>query len=187
MTGLSISLDVIEAALGSPDLDTVDDLFLFLSNHLPDNDVITYTNNSSVGITLYGGAGNDTLTVNGPNADTLVGGTGDDTYVHIAGGVSDSFIENVNEGTDTIRAAVTFTLPDASQNIENLTLTGTSNINGTGNTLDNVLTGNSGNNVLSGGDGNDTLTAVRVRTPCRAVRTMTSSCSLLLPSLRRAK
>ena len=58
--------------------------------------------------TLVGGAGNDTLTVFGPNADTLVGGTGDDTYVLVAGGATDSFIENLNEGSDTIRAAVTW-------------------------------------------------------------------------------
>ena len=32
--------------------------------------------------------------------------------------------------------------------MENLTLTGAAAINGTGNTLDNVITGNSGNNVL---------------------------------------
>ena len=42
-------------------------------------------------------------------------------------------------------------------NVENLTLTGTTAINGTGNALDNVLTGNSANNTLTGGDGNDTL------------------------------
>ncbi len=53
MTGLSLSLDVLQAALGSPELDTVDDLFAFLSNHLPGNDTITYTNNSSVGMTFY--------------------------------------------------------------------------------------------------------------------------------------
>ena len=41
--------------------------------------------------------------------------------------------------------------------MENLTLTGTAAINGTGNTLNNVLTGNSGNNVLDGGAGNDTM------------------------------
>jgi Ca2+-binding RTX toxin-like protein len=35
-------------------------------------------------------------------------------------------------------------------------LTGANAINGTGNTLDNVLTGNSGVNVLTGGAGNDT-------------------------------
>ncbi len=56
--------------------------------------------------------------------------------------------------TDTITAAVTTTLP---ANVENLTLTGTAAINGTGNAGNNVITGNSGNNTLNGGAGNDTL------------------------------
>src|SRR5207344_2212608 len=41
--------------------------------------------------------------------------------------------------------------------VENLTLLGSSAINGTGNTLANVITGNTGTNTLSGGDGNDSL------------------------------
>src|SRR5207245_1989705 len=41
-------------------------------------------------------------------------------------------------------------------NVEKLTLTGTSPIKGTGNSLDNILTGNSAANVLTGGGGNDT-------------------------------
>ncbi len=41
--------------------------------------------------------------------------------------------------------------------MENLILTGTGAINGTGNSLDNVLTGNTGANTLIGGNGNDTL------------------------------
>jgi Ca2+-binding RTX toxin-like protein len=41
--------------------------------------------------------------------------------------------------------------------LENLTLTGTANINATGNGLDNILTGNSGNNLLAGGAGVDTM------------------------------
>ncbi|MFK0735237.1 MAG: beta strand repeat-containing protein, partial [Gloeotrichia echinulata HAB0833] len=55
--------------------------------------------------------------------------------------------------TDTLTASVTTTLP---ANVENLTLTGTAAINGTGNAGDNILIGNSANNTLSGGDGNDT-------------------------------
>ena len=42
-------------------------------------------------------------------------------------------------------------------NVENLTLTGTAAINGTGNALDNILTGNTAANMLSGNAGNDTL------------------------------
>ena len=151
MSGLSLPYSALDSVT------TFNDLFAVVGNQLAGNDTITYTNNSSVGMTFFGGAGNDTFTISGPNADTLNGGDGNDTYVHVAGGASDSFIENTGEGSDTIRAAVTFTLPDASQNIENLTLTGIGNIDGTGNTLNNVLTGNSGNNVLSGGDGADQL------------------------------
>ena len=57
--------------------------------------------------------------------------------------------------TDTLTAAITTILPNG---VENLTLTGTSAINGTGNAGDNVFTGNSGNNTLTGLDGNDTYT-----------------------------
>ena len=55
--------------------------------------------------------------------------------------------------TDTLTASVTTTLPT---NVENLTLTGTAAINGTGNAGNNILKGNSANNILSGGAGNDT-------------------------------
>ncbi|MBD2518107.1 M10 family metallopeptidase C-terminal domain-containing protein [Nostoc sp. FACHB-973] len=54
--------------------------------------------------------------------------------------------------TDTLSASVTTTLPT---NVENLTLTGTAAINGTGNAGNNILKGNSANNILSGGAGND--------------------------------
>jgi Ca2+-binding RTX toxin-like protein len=55
--------------------------------------------------------------------------------------------------TDTLTASVTTTLPT---NVENLTLTGTAAINGTGNASSNVIRGNSGNNTLAGLTGNDT-------------------------------
>ena len=41
--------------------------------------------------------------------------------------------------------------------MENLTLTGTAVVNGTGNTLNNVITGNGANNILDGAAGDDTL------------------------------
>ena len=78
----------------------------------------------------------------------MSGGAGDDTY--IVDSSSDSITENESEGTDLIQAYVTYT---ASNNIENLNLTGSSNIDATGNSLNNTINGNSGENTLSGGDG----------------------------------
>lgn len=100
--------------------------------------------------TLTGGAGNDTLN-GGAGNDTMAGGLGNDTYV--VDSTSDVVTEAANEGIDLVQSSVTYTL---SANVENLTLTATTAINGTGNVLDNVLTGGSGVNVLTGGAGNDT-------------------------------
>ena len=101
--------------------------------------------------TLTGGAGDDTLD-GGPGADALSGGTGNDIYV--VDNAGDSVTENTSAGTDTVQSTITYTL---GSNLERLTLIGTDPINGTGNTLANVLTGNSAHNTLSGGAGNDTL------------------------------
>jgi len=68
---------------------------------------------------------------------------------------ADSITENLNQGTDTVFSTVTYTL---TTNLEDLTLQGTTAINGTGNDLNNSITGNTGNNILTGGLGNDTLT-----------------------------
>lgn len=110
--------------------------------------------------TLNGGAGNDTLD-GGTGIDTLIGGTGDDRY--IVDNSLDIVREGLAAGTDTVEASASYTL---ALNVENLILTGTAAIDGTGNKDANVLTGNAGNNVLSGlggadsidgGAGNDTL------------------------------
>jgi Ca2+-binding RTX toxin-like protein len=103
---------------------------------------------------IYGLAGNDTLN-GGAGNDDLLGGTGDDTYI-VDANSTDVITENPGEGTDTVSSTVTYSLA-AIANVENLTLTGTGAINGTGNSLNNVLTGNSGNNSLDGGAGDDTL------------------------------
>jgi hypothetical protein len=57
--------------------------------------------------------------------------------------------------TDTLQSAITRTLPN---NVENLRLIGTNNINGTGNAGNNNITGNSGINQINGRAGIDTLT-----------------------------
>jgi Ca2+-binding RTX toxin-like protein len=103
--------------------------------------------------TLTGLAGNDTLDAGTAGTDVMVGGLGNDTYV-VGRATGITITENAGEGTDLVNASVTYTL---GTNVENLTLTGSTAINGTGNTLDNVLTGNSGNNTLTGLAGNDTL------------------------------
>jgi len=106
---------------------------------------------NSANNTLTGLAGNDTLD-GGTGTDTLIGGTGDDTY--IVDSTTDTITENANEGNDLVQSSVTYTL---GTNLENLMLSGSANINGTGNSVDNTVTGNSGNNSLTGGAGNDTL------------------------------
>jgi|GEM_PF-6482263 len=102
--------------------------------------------------TLIGGAGNDTLD-GGAGSNQLAGGVGNDTY--LVANPHDTITEAFGGGYDTaVSTAPTFTLPD---NVEALTLGGTSDINGIGNALDNTITGNFGANRLQGGDGDDTL------------------------------
>ena len=108
---------------------------------------------NSLNNVLTGNTGNNILD-GGAGADTLIGGTGNDTY--IVDNANDVVVETstlANE-IDTVLASLSYTL---SSNVENLTLTGTGNFNGSGNSLNNVLTGNSGNNILIGGDGLDTM------------------------------
>jgi hypothetical protein len=83
--------------------------------------------------------------------NALAGGIGNDTYIL---GSGDTITEAASAGTDTVKTSATYTL---GSNLENLTLTGTSAVNGTGNTLDNVLIGNTAINTLTGGAGNDLL------------------------------
>ena len=84
--------------------------------------------------------------------DTLIGGFGDDIYV--IDDVGDVIVENLEEGIDTVETNLNHTLI---ANLENLILTGTANLNGTGNELNNTLNGNSGNNTLAGGNSGDIL------------------------------
>ncbi len=99
--------------------------------------------------TLTGNVGNNLLD-GATGADLMAGAAGDDTY--IVDNAGDVVTEAATEGDDHIFSSVTYTLPE---NVEHLTLTGSADINGTGNGLDNTLTGNMGNNLLNGGDGAD--------------------------------
>jgi Ca2+-binding RTX toxin-like protein len=115
------------------------------------NELDNYIGGNSGNNYLTGGAGNDTLN-GGAGIDTMSGGIGNDTYnVDIA---ADVVIENAGEGTDTVESWISYTL---GTNLENMILEGTSTLNGTGNSANNVLTGNSANNVLDGGTGADTM------------------------------
>ena len=106
--------------------------------------------------TLDGGDGDDILN-GGTGTDTMTGGVGNDTYT--VDSTSDVVVElSSNTGTDLVNSSVTFSAAGTNQSgIENITLTGTANINATGNALANILTGNSGNNALNGGAGADTM------------------------------
>ena len=110
---------------------------------------------------FHGGGGNDVI-MSGDGADTLDGGTGADAMTGGAGNdtyvvddAGDTVTEALNEGTDLVQSSLSYTL---GANVDNLTLTGSANINGTGNGDANVITGNSGNNTLDGGAGADTMT-----------------------------
>ncbi len=99
--------------------------------------------------TLVGSSGNDTLDGD-LGADTLTGGDGNDIYV--VDNAFDSVVET-NTSTaqiDTVQASVSWTL---GANLENLLLTGVSDIDGTGNERRNFITGNAANNVLNGAAG----------------------------------
>ena len=122
---------------------------------------------------LLGSAFNDGLTGNGASnvinggggADLMRGmAAGDSYYVNDAGDVVDESVAGSN-GTDTVLSSISFTLADtvhAKGALENLTLIGSANINGSGNGVassaaGNVITGNAGANRLNGSFGNDTL------------------------------
>jgi Ca2+-binding RTX toxin-like protein len=134
---------VTEQLFGGTDTVIADQTFA-LSNDLE--------NLTLMGIAVINGTGNasDNILTGNSAANVLTGGAGDDTYV-VDG--ADSIVENDGEGTDTVQASGSWVL---ASNLENLTLTGAAAINGTGNTLNNVLAGNSGANILTGGVGDDT-------------------------------
>ena len=145
---------IVEAASGGTD--TVESSINWTLGTELENLLLTGTGSingagNTLANTLTGNAGNNVLD-GGAGIDTLVGGAGDDTYVVDAAG--DVVTEAASAGIDLVQTNLTYTL---GTNVENLTLTGSTAVNGTGNTLDNALVGNSAVNTLTGGAGNDSL------------------------------
>ena len=111
------------------------------------NDLANSISGNSAANVLDGGTGNDTMT----------GGAGNDTYVVDSAG--DVVGEQPAGGIDLVQSSISWSLVGLGE-VENLTLTGTAVINGTGNDLANTISGNAAANVLSGGAGNDKLTGL---------------------------
>lgn len=114
---------------------------------------------AGTGNDLVEGLGGNDLVDGGRGADDMYGDSGNDTY--IVDNAFDRVFESTTAtstidsgGTDTVRAGVSFTL---GRFVENLALTGTSAIHGTGNALGNRLSGNAAANTLEGLAGNDQL------------------------------
>ena len=120
---------------------------------------VTYTLSANVeNLALTGsgninGRGNElaNILIGNAGANVLTGGLGNDTYIISSG---DSIVEALNGGIDLVQSDISHTL---AANVENLTLTGSVNIEGTGNELANIITGNASNNILDGGQGIDVL------------------------------
>jgi Ca2+-binding RTX toxin-like protein len=108
---------------------------------------------------LIGNGGDDTLD-GGAGGDSMAGGAGNDTYS--VDNMADKVDETGGTGTDTVLSSITFNLTANGTTVkgdfENLTLTGTGAINGTGNAFNNAIHGNDAVNKLDGGGGDDTIT-----------------------------
>lgn len=100
---------------------------------------------------LLGGAGKDFLD-GGAGADDMEGGIGDDTY--IVNSVNDVILEHADEGHDTVYSSVNYLL---NADIEDLHLLQGFDINGTGNSRDNLIVGNGSDNIIDGVTGADTM------------------------------
>ncbi|MBX9605385.1 MAG: FG-GAP-like repeat-containing protein [Gammaproteobacteria bacterium] len=93
------------------------------------------------------------LDARGPSR-ALEGGAGDDFY--LVDDAQDSVSEANGSGQDTLRAWLSFTLPEG---VEILRLAGNDALDGTGAGANEQLFGNAGNNHLDGGAGSDHLSA----------------------------
>ena len=141
---------------------TVSDGLLTTTKNLSVNIAQTGITESEGSDNLIGTVNNDKFNglagddfINGlAGSDTMKGGLGNDTYV--VDNAGDVVIETsgLKAEIDTVNSSVSYTL---TSNVENLTLTGATAINGTGNELMNAIVGNAAKNTLSGGANADTL------------------------------
>ncbi|MGI9214031.1 MAG: Ig-like domain-containing protein, partial [Methylococcaceae bacterium] len=123
------------------------------ANKITGNDGDNLLNGGDGFDTLIGGDGDDTL-IGGTGVDQLIGGDGSDTYQ--ISSTEDKIVETAKDGDeDVVESSVNYVLGD---NLEVLTLTGTGNINGSGNDLNNAIEGNESDNAINGVSGDDTLT-----------------------------
>ncbi|UVC11416.1 hypothetical protein IHQ71_13055 [Rhizobium sp. TH2] len=106
---------------------------------------------------IWMGEGNDTFDNRGGKVDHEIrGGLGNDTLITDSAKVQ--LMELVDQGSDTVKSTVTYTL---FENVENLVLLGKADINGKGTETDNALGGNKGDNRLTGLGGEDILNGAR--------------------------
>jgi trimeric autotransporter adhesin len=147
--------DVVIEELGS-DIDTIiSSVSYTLPNYVANLELTGSAQNGTgnAQTNIITGNSQDNILDGGASIDGMFGDAGDDVYV--VDHVSDIVLELNNNGNDTVRSSVDRSL---SANVENLELTGSAWINGTGNVHANVMTGNSGNNILDGLSGADILT-----------------------------
>ena len=157
---LGANIEDLQLYVGGPDALARNGTGNALANTITGNEGVNIINGLAGDDVLIGNGGNDQLNGGdgddlldgGIGSDKLTGGLGNDTYV--VNTTADVVTELANEGTDTVRSSVTYTL---GAEVENLVLTDLSNANGTGNSLANRITGNEVNNTLDGKAGADIL------------------------------
>jgi serralysin len=156
-----VSLITRTTAYGDAEGDVLDGIESLTGSAFADNlwgdDGVNVINGMAGNDTLKGFGGDDTL--NGEaGLDTMFGARGNDTY--LVDNAGDIVRENAGQGSDTVRASVSYTLT-AGSDVETLRTTndtGTAAINLTGNAASNIVIANNGNNRLNGGASNDQLT-----------------------------